>query len=244
MVHEPLTEEQRTQHQMLFWRTMAEIVSIQSPALHLSQLRQAFINSYFSMGIINSNRQHFNMFYWMAPQSPAMDAARDAFCMIHLGSRHRDQQLITAGLLRHVAAIRWLRGDIGKPTALTDDSVLGAAYTLGQTEIFTAVSHGGQGWQQHMDGVYDIFQRRGPDSMTSPFAEALLQNTRPLAVMHGLLKRRSTFFSSPSWIAVANKTPTLATKLTNLALKIAPLLRKADDLHVSKRPKQAHTVHS
>ena len=135
MVHEPLTEEQRTQHQMLFWRTMAEIVSIQSPALHLSQLRQAFINSYFSMGIINSNRQHFNIFYWMAPQSPAMDAARDAFCMIHLGSRHRDQQLITAGLLRHVAAIRWLRGDIGKPTALTDDSVLGAAYTLGQTEV-------------------------------------------------------------------------------------------------------------
>ena len=78
--------------------------------------------------------------------------------------------------------------------------------------------------------------------MTSPFAQALLQNTRPLAVMHGLLKRRPTFFSSPSWIADANKTPTLAMKLTNLALKIAPLLRKADDLHMSTRPKQAHTV--
>ncbi|KAK3713039.1 hypothetical protein LTR37_008724 [Vermiconidia calcicola] len=209
---------------------MAEIVSIQSPALHLSQLRQAFISSYFSLGVINSNRQRFNIFYWMAPQSPAMNAARDALCMIHLGSRNRDQQLITAGRTRHVAAIRWLREDIGKPTALTDDAVLGAADTLGQTEIFAAVSHGGQGWQQHMNGVYGIFQRRGPDSMTSPFVQALLQNTRPLAVMHGLLKRQPTFFSSPSWIAVADRNPTLATKLTNLALKIAPLLQKADDI--------------
>lgn len=134
-VHEPPTEEKRTQHQMLFWRTMAEIVSIQSPALHLSQLRQAFISSYFSLGVINSNRQRFNIFYWMAPQSPAMNAARDALCMIQLGSRNRDQQLITAGRTRHVAAIRWLREDIGKPTALTDDAVLGAADTLGQTEV-------------------------------------------------------------------------------------------------------------
>ena len=93
-----------------------------------------------------------------------------------------------------------------------------------------------------MDGILHIFQRRGPKSFTSPFARALLHNTRPVAVAVGLLRRPPMFFSSPSWIAAANQTPTLAVALTNLALRIPILLQKADNLLDSKSPAQANIM--
>ena len=114
---------------------MADIAGIRDGPLHLVQLQQAFINSYFSMGVINSNQQYFNIFYWLSPQSPAMQASRDALCLVHLGSRYRDQRLVIEGRTRHLSAIRYLRRDVDKPESLMDDAVLGAAYTLGQTEV-------------------------------------------------------------------------------------------------------------
>ena len=86
-INDPPDEKQRMRHEIQFYKTMADIVGVRSPAVQFVQLRQAFVNSYFSMGVINSNRQYFNIFYWMAPQSPAMNASRDALCLVHLGSR-------------------------------------------------------------------------------------------------------------------------------------------------------------
>ena len=86
-IYDPPDEEQHSRHEMLFWRTMADIAGMHSPALQFVQIRQSFINSYFSMGVINSNQQYFNIFYSLAPQSPAMNASRDALCLIHIGSR-------------------------------------------------------------------------------------------------------------------------------------------------------------
>ena len=93
-----------------------------------------------------------------------------------------------------------------------------------------------------MGGIYYIFQRRGPKSFTSPFAQALLHNTRPVAVMHGLLRREPTFLSTPAWIETANQTPTLAVKLTNLALRIPVLLQKADALCASESPSKVRVI--
>ena len=64
-----------------------------------------------------------------------MNAAREAFFLVHLGSRYRDQRSITEGLVRHLDVIKHPRKDVEKPEALTDDAVLEAAYTLGATEV-------------------------------------------------------------------------------------------------------------
>lgn len=85
-----------------------------------------------------------------------------------------------------------------------------------------------------MDGIYHLFRKRGPDNIDSEFAQALLHNTRHVAVMHSILQRRPCLFAEPGWIEAANHTPTFGARLTNLALKIPGLLQRADGLRVGE----------
>lgn len=229
----PRSEPDRRRDQVLFWQTMASITSIPAGKAHLVQLQQTFIDSYFSSGVVSSHRQYFNIFYWLSPHSGAMSASRDALCLIHLGSRRRDFRLVHEGQRRHFAAIHCLRQDLARPGAVEDDAVLGANYTLGQTSVFMAVGHQSQ-YLTHMAGLQELLLKRGPESMRTPFAQALLYNIRPLSVMNGLVSRKPLFVAERNWIEAARKgltgEVTISVEMTDLSLQIPGLLQRADVL--------------
>lgn len=237
----PPTAADRKAHAALFWQTMTSIAQIPPAKTHLVQLQQAFLDSYFSLGVVSSHRQYFHIFYWLAPASAAMMAARDALCMIHLGSRHRDYALVHEGQRRHLAAIGFLRRDLARPGAMEDDAVLGANYTLGQAEVFTAVNRSNPQYVTHLAGLQLLLRKRGPGSMTSPFARALLFNIRSVSVMHGLLSRTPLFLAEEEWLAAGRMGSgggvTIGVELTDLCLRIPTLLQRGDML--AARPEEA-----
>lgn len=228
--HTPSTEEDRTH----FFRTLATLTSIPPAKSNLLQLQQIFLSSYFSMGVITSHRQYFAIFYWLSPSSAAMNASRDALCMLHIGARSRNVDLVREGQRRHITAIRCLREDLGRPGAVNDDAVLGAQYTLGQSQVFMAVSGWDPSWMTHVNGLQQLLLSRGPESMTSPFARALVYNLRPLSVVQGIMSRRSSLMGEKAWMEAAREgwqgKVMISVELTDLSLQIPGLLERADGL--------------
>lgn len=125
--------------EMIFWHAMSRPSIHKNPCQQFEEVHRAFIGSYWTLNIINSVAQYNRIYHWLAPHSRALNAARDALCLLHLGSRLRDKQLLMEGRMRHVAALRCLGEEIVKPNAVNDDSVLGASYTIAQCEVGRAI---------------------------------------------------------------------------------------------------------
>lgn len=173
-----------------------------------------------------------------------MSASRDALCMIHIGSRRRNFELVHEGQRRHVAAMGFLRQDLARPGPVEDDAVLGANYTLGQAEVFMAVSRTNPQYMTHMAGLQQLLLKRGPESMKRPFAKALLYNIRSVSVMHGLMQRKPLFLAEKRWMDAGKNgwqgEVTISVELTDLSLQIPGLLQRADAMTaVSKTKKKA-----
>ena len=233
---QPPSKQDRAHDAAIFWRTMASISHLPPNKAHMIQLQQAFLNSYFSPSILASHNAYFRIFYWDTPSSAALSAARDALCLIHIGSRKKDPRLLHEGQRRNIAAITCLRQDLARnlEAAIVDDAVLAANYTLGQAEVFLAVSHPNSQYVTHMSGLLMLLVRRGPGSIRSPFARALLYNIRPVSVMHGLLGRKGMFLAECEWRDAArlgwDGRETLAVEITDLSLMVPGLLERADGL--------------
>ena len=169
------------------------------------------------------------------------------------------------GRNRHVAGLRFLRRDVqllGTGTEV-EDGVLAAAHTLGHIgvglpfgpaiavrmttdwkvwQIYNTAGEAAEGWQDHMDGIYHLFRKRGPNKVHTPFVQALLHNTRQPAVMDGLLRRRPCVFSEVSWITAADATPSFGVRLANRAIQIPILLQRADQLCGDASPREEDIV--
>ncbi|KAK4507907.1 hypothetical protein PRZ48_001642 [Zasmidium cellare] len=172
-----------------------------------------------------------------------MNASRDALCLIHLGVRYRDERLLLEGRTRHLAALRHTQAAIAQPNAALDDCVLGASYTLGHCEMYSVISQNGKGWRGHTGPFERILQVRGPKSIVTPFAHALLQNIRMVEVATSFLNRKASYLSSPEWIAAAKQNhDSPAFHATNLALKTGAALEKADQLCALPKPPEARIV--
>lgn len=99
------------------------------------------------------------------------------------------------------------------------------------------------GWRQHMDGLYHLFRRRGPETFRSTFSQALLHSTRQSAIVESLLRRRPCLLAAEPWIKAANNgTSNFGVKLANLAIYLPVLLRRADVLCASCVPDQENVV--
>lgn len=159
-----------------------------------------------------------------------MKASLDALCLIHLGISHRDQRLLDEGRRVHCAALRLVREDIEKPDAISNDSILGACYTIAHCQIYQEISQLGKGWQIHMEGLYYLLRRRGAASISSPFAQAIFHNVRQIGVMHQLVNRKKTFLSSAQWLSSRNEKQQPAFQITNIALKVSELLEDIEFL--------------
>ena len=169
------------------------------------------------------------------------------------------------GRNRHVAGLRFLRRDVqllGTGTEV-EDGVLAAAHTLGHIgvglpfgpaiavrmttdwkvwQIYNTAGEAAEGWQDHMDGIYHLFRKRGPNKVHTPFVQALLHNTRQPAVMDGLLRRRPCVFSEVSWITAADATPSFGVRLANRAIQIPILLQRADQLCGDASPREEDII--
>jgi hypothetical protein len=140
--HQQQNQQQRDHHdEKLFWQTIASLAQdqalqkfIHSPSANRTQILQLFIDSYFTMHALHNHSSLVNIFHWMAPQTPAMVSARDALCLIHLAVRNRDERMLMEGRVRHGVALRCLN-DALQQKGEVDDSVIGAAYTVGQCEV-------------------------------------------------------------------------------------------------------------
>jgi len=131
---------QRLQHETIFWRAVTNIYAgqVSSPGLVRDQLHQAYIDTYFSPGMLGSYpmyRQIIRASYGRAQRSMAMKASCDALSLVHLGSRHKDERLVKQGQVRYCAALRCIHEALLKPHAARDDSVLGACYTIANCEV-------------------------------------------------------------------------------------------------------------
>lgn len=236
-------ESLRLQHELMFWQAMADVSGLKSPQLEWAQLKQSFVSSYWSMGVMTSSKAFLHVFQWLAPQSDAMNASRDALCLIHLGVRYRDERLLLEGRTRHIAALRHTQAAISRPNAALDDCVLGASYTLGHCEMYSVISQNGKGWRGHTGPFQRILQFRGPKSIVTPFAHALLQNIRMVEVATSFLNRKASYLSSPEWIAAARQShDSLAFHATNMALRVGAALEDADRLCAMREPPEATIV--
>lgn len=92
------------------------------------------------------------------------------------------------------------------------------------------MSHQGLSWQLHMDGLHYLLRKRGPKSIKSPFARAIFHNVRQIGVMDHLLKRKTSFLSSPDWLIEAGGPTNAAEQITNIAFKISDARERAQQL--------------
>lgn len=99
------------------------------------QLRCAFLASYYSSSIVSTNHEFIDTYYRLAPRACAMKASQDALCLIHLGTRFRDEKMLNEGQKVYCTALSLIREEIGKPHVVVDDSILGACYTLAHCEV-------------------------------------------------------------------------------------------------------------
>ncbi|KAK4507908.1 hypothetical protein PRZ48_001643 [Zasmidium cellare] len=58
----------RLQHEHIFWQAMADVSGLRSPQLEWQQLKQSFVASYWSMGVMTSSKAFLHVFQWFAPQ--------------------------------------------------------------------------------------------------------------------------------------------------------------------------------
>ena len=232
----PPDESLRAQHELIFWSTMASLSNsgIRSPKLNWDQLKTTFVTTYWSTGVLSSARAFLHVFQWLSPQSHAMNASRDALCLIHLGARYKDQRLLLEGRTRHLAALQCMQEEVQRPNAANDDCILGAAYTLGHCEVYTVISENGGGWLGHVGGFERILKLRGPGSIQSPVAHALLHNIRQVSIMESFLKRRASLLAAEPWIDAASGNDSIAVRVGNLALKVGVLVQEADVLLAEK----------
>ena len=207
---------------------MADLSGLHSPQLNWKQLKQTFVFSYWSSDVIKSSKKMLQVFQWHSPESPALNASRDALCLIHLGARYKDERLLLEGRTRHCAALKCMQEEVEKPGAATDDCILGAAYALGHCEVYKVIASNGLGWPQHVTGFQALLEIRGPRSIVSPYAQALLHNIRIVSVMDSFLKRKASHQASKEWIASANNLDSPAVKVVNLALKVGVALESSD----------------
>lgn len=238
-----LNERQRLEHELVFWQTMADISGLKSPRLEWAQLKQSFVSSYWSMGVMASSKAYLHVFQWLAPHSNALNASRDALCLIHLGARYKDERLLFEGRTRHLAALRCMQEEVNKANAALDDCVLGAAYTLGHCEMYKIISVNGKGWRGHMGGFQQMLQLRGPKSIVTPFAHALLHNIRQVEVAHSFHNRQASYLSRPDGIEALPEICEYAWfRATTNALQVGAALEKADRLCAATRPTEASIV--
>jgi hypothetical protein len=199
------------------------------------QLGYAFLTSYYADSVVGTIHKDWHQLPGEAARwGPTLTASRDAWCLIHLGTRFCDGRLLAEGRKRHGVGLRLLRERIEQPDSVVCDDLLHACYTLAHCQIYRSVSHqGGIGWQVHISGLLFMVQRRGPNSFLSPFSLSTLHNIRQISAMHQLIERKRSFLSSPEWLmsrwqSVPPGMHAPALKLTDLALRLSGALEDSD----------------
>ncbi|KAK5685013.1 hypothetical protein LTS10_003088 [Elasticomyces elasticus] len=225
---------EREADELFFWRTILELSPRKNPSQTCQDLQGAFVGTYWSSSVLRSLEEYIRVYHWHAPTSNAMDASRDALCLLHLGTRYQDRRLLLEGDTRYSVALQCLRSEIQRPGAVNNDSLLGACYTIAQCEVYRVISgENDGGWTTHIPHLLTVFQKRGASSIKSPFARAVLHNTKTVTAMYGILKRKRVLFSSPDWSrpgdAYSRSKP--AMRLTHILLQVAELLERTDELH-------------
>ncbi|KAK3067481.1 hypothetical protein LTR53_015632, partial [Teratosphaeriaceae sp. CCFEE 6253] len=234
------TELSRRGDEEVFWRTIAQLSPPRTPSQLFDDLHRTFVGSYWSTATARSLSRYIDTYHWKAPRSPALNASRDALCLLHVGTRYGDQRLLLEARARHCAALKCLRTEIQRPGAVYDDSILGACYTIAQCEVYKVVSRQSGGWQIHLPGILAVFRQRGAKSIRSPFARAVLHNVKNVVAMHGVLVRKRGLFGSTGWSNAADHHGRPAIKLTNIFFKIGSLLEETDNLR-ARGPEEDET---
>ncbi|GAB1743626.1 hypothetical protein NU219Hw_g552t1 [Hortaea werneckii] len=121
--------------QLLFWKAMLDFGPTPNPSLIWHERRQAFLRTYFSQCVLASHQTYSYILHEQAPSNTALQAARDALGLIHLGSHSGDDQMLFEGRRRHVAALRCMSEQVLSPQAVQNDGLLAASYALGQCEV-------------------------------------------------------------------------------------------------------------
>lgn len=196
------------------------------------QLGYVFLTSYYADSIVSAMYKDRHNFEPGCAAGHTLNAARDALCLIHLGTRFRHERLFEEGNKRHGVALRLLRERIEGLDRITCDGLLDACYTLAHCQIYQSVSHRGKGWQIHIEGLHFLLRRRGVNSIRSPFAHATLHKIRQVTAMDQLLKRKRSFLSSPEWLISRwqnNRGLHMpAVQLTDFALQLSGALEDTD----------------
>ncbi|KAF2161101.1 hypothetical protein M409DRAFT_28431 [Zasmidium cellare ATCC 36951] len=208
------------------------------------QLGYVFLTSYYADSVVDAMLKDWHNFEPGDAAGATLNASRDALCLMGLGALYRDERLLDEGRKRHCLGLRLLRERIEGPGGVVCDGLLDACYTLAHCQIYQSVSHQGKGWQIHVEGLHFLLRRRGVESIRSPFAHATLHKMRQIATMDQLLKRKSSFLSSPEWLLSWRQNDpgihTPALQLTDLGLQLSGALEDTDvALHGSTTGKPA-----
>lgn len=146
--------------------------SLQAPQAFRDQFYQAFISSYYAEPIISANHQFIAACHWLTPRSLAMDAARAALSLTHLGTYFHDWNLLKESQKIHCEALQLIRRELQKPEAVADDCILGACYTVAHCQIYPAISglvseKGGSNSMKHLNCLTSLISLVGQQLASS-----------------------------------------------------------------------------
>ena len=112
------------------------------------------------------------------------------------------------------------------------DSNVYARYENFRIEPSGGISSQGADWHKHVEGTCRIVELRGPAKHVSEHGHALFEDARLLAVIAGMTRRKSNFFTETAWHTIpwTSSPRSLHDKLVDVMITLPRLLQSQDDL--------------
>ena len=196
-----------------------------------------FLNSYFNACTLNAevdfhaNKEWILDSFQSPSQHPVSNLALRCLITGYYGCTHRDKTLQHAASDLYTNTLSLLRKQLRNPDQNSEFDVLAAACLLTIYEYTAFTSE--IGWLQHLRGIANLFQMKGPSYFHKHPARALFIFMRMNIIFASIIWREKTFLEQPEWqdflISEHTDEVTLqAIRITNLLARLPGLIQDAD----------------
>ncbi|CAK1357292.1 unnamed protein product [Cercospora beticola] len=211
---------------------------LRSASIERLTFQATFINLFFDKA--GTRFRGFEIILSSADRAPALITALDAICLVHVGTKHKDQRLLEAARVTYGSALAKVRREILAPQR--DASLLVAAvYLLTICEFFSATAAPDEGWRRHIRGILQLLGALDLAALDPSIRILVGTLLRGPAVWHAILERKSLPSLDKIQHALADGTTfSSSTGFIKLAVRVPGIIEKVDFLrHANPRPSVA-----
>lgn len=235
-VHFMLQREQEAEQEQ---RDELSFERLSTRAVYRVQLLTSFVDLYLSGDCIAAyQNSDLASLPGLDFASSTLQAAADTICFVGLGAAYEDQRLVAEARLRYGYALQLLSSELGKQRPRKDRFrfIVTSIMLLRMCELFDALSNGEatmqhKGWHWHLAAVMDYMRQCGPkDLLHTDFDWELFQNIRHYTFYFDILRKTSSLFAEPEWLAMTEERAKIdpAVSLYNLRAQLPGLLARVE----------------